>query len=528
LVFSAGKVHQDPFNEIELDFVFTTPNGDELCVPAFWGGGQEWRMRFSAVQAGEYRFRSVCSDPGDANLHDWRGVVNVEPYTGENPILKHGPLRVSDNRRYFEHQDGTPFFWLGDTWWLGLSGRLKWPDECQTLTADRVAKGFTVIQMTAGFYPDMYPFDPRGANEGGHAWEPGFTRINPTYFDQVDLKLSWLVHSGLVPVLAGAWGYYLPILGVEKMKKHWRYLVARYGAYPVIWCLAGRVLLTGYDSTTEEQLKERTAWQKRGWTEVARALRKSDPYRRLLTTHAMAGSHGALELEDPALLDFSMVQAGHGNMSMAVGAVNGIANIIATSTVQPVVNGEMCFEGIMGGALQDVQRFAFWSNLLLGVAGFTYGANGVWQFNQPGAPFGPSPHGMAWGDMPWQEAYRLPGGIQVGIGKRLLEKYPWWRLEPHREWVQPYAGAQGFQQPYAAGIPGELRLVYFPLPIAPWDLILPQIKHLEDGVQYEASYFNPITGLFQPIGAVQADSQGNWTVPVPAIGQDLVLVMEKR
>jgi hypothetical protein len=288
------------------------------------------------------------------------------------------------------------------------------------------------------------------------------------------------------------------------------------------------VLLTGYDfHQPEEQLKERTEWQKRGWTEVARALRKADPYRRLLTTHAMAGSHGALELEEPELLDFSMVQAGHGNMSMAVGAANGIANIIATSTVQPVVNGEECFEGIMGGALQDVQRFAFWSNMLLGVAGFTYGANGVWQFNQPEAPFGPSPHGMAWGDMPWQEAYRLPGSTQVGIGKRLLEKYPWWRIEPHQEWVQPYAGAQGFQQPYAAGIPGELRLVYFPLPIAPWDRVLPQIQGLEEGVRYDAAYFNPITGISQSIGAVQADAQGNWTVPVPNIGQDLVLVMEK-
>ena len=29
-----------------------------------------------------------------------------------------GPLKVSDNHRYLIHQNGTPFFWLGNTSWL--------------------------------------------------------------------------------------------------------------------------------------------------------------------------------------------------------------------------------------------------------------------------------------------------------------------------------------------------------------------------------------------------------------------------
>ena len=28
-----------------------------------------------------------------------------------------GPIRVSENGRYFVHQAGRPFFWLGDTQW---------------------------------------------------------------------------------------------------------------------------------------------------------------------------------------------------------------------------------------------------------------------------------------------------------------------------------------------------------------------------------------------------------------------------
>ena len=42
-------------------------------------------------------------------------------------------------------------------------------------------------------------------------------------------------------------------MGIERVKKHWRNLVARYGAYPVIWCLAGEVNLPTYSHLSDEQ-----------------------------------------------------------------------------------------------------------------------------------------------------------------------------------------------------------------------------------------------------------------------------------
>jgi hypothetical protein len=68
---------------------------------------------------------------------------------------------VADDLRHFAYADGSPFFWLGDTWWMGLTKRLTWPEDFQQLTADRRAKGFTVIQIVAGLYPDMPAFDER-------------------------------------------------------------------------------------------------------------------------------------------------------------------------------------------------------------------------------------------------------------------------------------------------------------------------------------------------------------------------------
>ena len=187
-----------------------------------------------------------CTDAEDKGLDKVAGRVQVGPYTGDNPLYRHGPIRVAADRRHFEHADGTPFFWLGDTWWMGLCERLKWPDEFHTLAADRKAKGFTVVQIVAGLYPDMPAFDPRGKNEAGFPWTEDYGQIRPEYFDQADRRLAHLVDQGLVPCVVMAWGYHLPWTGVEKMKKHVRYVMARYGALPVVWCMAGEVNLPYY------------------------------------------------------------------------------------------------------------------------------------------------------------------------------------------------------------------------------------------------------------------------------------------
>ena len=55
-----------------------------------------------------------------------------------------------------------------------------------------------------------------------------------------------LVDHGLVPCVVMAWGYHLPWTGPEMMKKHVRYVMARYGALPVVWCMAGEVNLPYY------------------------------------------------------------------------------------------------------------------------------------------------------------------------------------------------------------------------------------------------------------------------------------------
>jgi len=517
--FASGKTYSDPFNQVELDVLFTGPDGRAWKVPAFWSGEREWRVRFAPPLVGRYTYRTLCSDTSNPDLHGQEGVLEVSPYEGQNPLLKHGPLRVASDRRHLEHADGTPFFWLGDTWWMGLCKRLSWPDDFQLLAADRVAKGFTVIQIVAGLYPDMPANDERGYNEVGHPWEPGYARIRPAYFDMADLRLRWLIRSGLVPCIVGCWGYHLPWLGIEKMKQHWRNLIARYGAYPVVWCLAGEGAMPYY--LAEDKAKDK-AFQIKGWTEIARYVRQLDPCHHPITIHPTDSARN--QVEDDSVLDLDMLQTGHSGYESIPNTVDKVRAGAARKPHMPVIEGEVCYEGILESSRQEIQRFMFWSCFLSGAAGYTYGANGIWQVNTAERPFGPSPHGASWGDTPWTEAYRLPGSTHIALGKRLLERYAWWHFESHPEWIEPRADTKDYLGPYAAGIPGQVRVFYFPRPIGPWSGPV-SVKGLEAGKPYRAFFFDPKNGKEYPLGQVQAEG-GSWLVPMPVLIQDWVLVLQ--
>jgi len=513
--FVSAKRYADPFNEVELDILFRGAD-TELRVPAYWAGGGEWRVRFAAPAAGRYEYRTVCSDASNPELHGVQGMVEAAPYEGSNQLLRHGAVRVAADKRHFEHADGTPFFWLGDTWWMGLCKRLEWPGEFDRLLADRVSKGFTVVQIIAGLYPDMPPFDPRGANEAGFPWTGGYGRVNPAYFDMADLRITRLVSRGLMPCIAGCWGYFLPWMGVEKLKKHWRYLVARWGAYPVVWCLAGEGTMPYYLSKDKEG---DSALQRKGWTEIARYVRSIDGYRRLVSIHPSASARDCVE--DQSVLDFEMRQTGHSDRQSIPGTIRLVREGRRREPAMPVVNSEVCYEGILEASREEIQRFMFWACMLSGAAGHTYGANGIWQVNRPGQPFGPSPHGRSWGDRPWEEAMQLPGSGQLGLAKALLMEYQWWKLEPHPEWVEPHWNEKDYVLPFAAGIPGKLRILFLP---TKWDP--PKVKMLEAGRAYRAFLFDPRTGRRKMLGEALGDANGDWQVPIPPALADWVLVLE--
>lgn len=507
--------YSDPYNQTELDIHLIGPDQESIAHPAFWVGENVWMARVALPKVGEYSYRTVCSNTQDGGLHGKNGVIAVKEYEGGNLLAKHGRLRIAKDRHHFQYADGTPFFWVGDTWWMGLCSRLDYPDGFKMLTVDRVEKGFNVVQIVAGPYPDMDSFDPRGVNEAGFSFTDNYASINPEYYDYADRKLEYLVEAGIVPCIVGMWGYYLPKIGVEKARRFWRYLVARYGALPVVWCIAGEAAMPYYLSNKKE---EDSAFQKKSWTEVTEYVRETDGFHNLITIHP--SHYGRNHVEDPSLLDFEMLQTGHSDIDSVPNNAQSVITSIGRDPKMPVIVSEVNYEGILGRCWQNIQRLCFYGAVLNGTAGHTYGANGIWQMSSLDQPYGKSPHGRSWGNTPWREAYQLPGSEQTGIGGRFMQRFPWWRFERHPEWVEPACDPSQQYACTAAGISGELRVIYVPLL---WDP--PRIQSIEPEVDYTAYYFDPVTGADIPIGDVKPNETNEWTPPLPPEVHDWILVM---
>lgn len=119
----------------------------------------------------------------------------------------------------------------------------------------------------------------------------------------------------------------------------------------------------------------------------------------------------------------------------------------------------------------------------------------------------------------------LPGSRQIGLGAALLQRYPWHQFEPHDEWVEPRWNDENYKLPYAAGIPGVVRVIYIPPRIYRWTG--PCVKQLEPEMSYHAFYFSPVDGTEYDLGAVTADKDNSWQSPIVPFAHDWVLVLER-
>ncbi|MFY0626842.1 MAG: DUF4038 domain-containing protein [Reichenbachiella sp.] len=473
---TSTKDYENPFVDVQVDVLFEK-EGTRWKVPAFWAGENEWKVRFSPPETGAYSFQFISNDKSNKSLKGKKQSLTVNPYQGDNNLYKHGMIGISEDQRHLAHADGTPFFWLADTWWKNLCKRLTW-EGFQELAQDRKAKGFSVVQIVAGPYPDEGPFEPMWENEGGFMYEnQEFTILNPDYWKYADRRIEYLIDTEISPAIVGAWGRAdcdaMKHVGVDGLKRHWRFLIARYGAYPVFWILAG-------------ELHNNSKWGEGPWGEVGRYVREIDPYQRPITIHSGSGRRG--EKGDNNNITYDMVGGSHDPKVAISSAVNNLISAYHKEPAMPVIMGEGCYEGHMQNGFRYVQRHMFWQYMLSGAAGHTYGAAGIWHASVEGDPgcessaFG----GKKTYDLTtWREGMSYAGATQVGLGKKLLEKYDWQNFEPHPEWAE--------DRSFAAGIPGEVRFVYQPKRYI-YDWNGPVVRGVETDVKYTAYYFDPATG----------------------------------
>src|SRR6187431_1407813 len=106
---------------------------------------------------------------------------------------KHGRLQVTKDGHYLQYEDGTPFFWLGDTGWE-LFHRLD-KEEIEGYLQNRKQKGFNVIQAVI-----LAEFD--GLKKPNRYGEIPLRDLDPTkpnekYFELVDWTIQQAMKNNM-------------------------------------------------------------------------------------------------------------------------------------------------------------------------------------------------------------------------------------------------------------------------------------------------------------------------------------------
>ena len=483
--------YDNPVQDVRVVVEFTGPSGSER-TEAFWDGDACWRVRFSPRQTGRWSWRTCCSRPEDTGLHGREGHFDCLEAASQDPWLANGPLRVSADRRHLVHENGKPFFWLADTAWNGplKSSAPDW----DLYLADRRLKGFSAIQFVAAHW-----LGATADAEGRPAYtNPERIRIEPAFFQRLDSRIDRIndFHLVAVPVLAWAatWNqgsvHLNPgtSLADDQLVVLIRYLVSRYGAHQVVWMLAG-------DGSYEGAEAER-------WRRIGRAALAGTS--RLATIHPSGRRWVHREFEGEPWYSFNGYQSGQWNDAESGSWINA-PRPAAEFASRPTIDIEPCYEDhrpldAPGGRIdaREVRRASYWSLLASPVAGVSYGAHGVWSWeNTPAVPLSHPNSGVA---RTWREAMKLPGSVAISHLRSIVSMIEWWRLNPCPEMLMVQPGDGDPLQFVAAACSPErdLALLYAPA----GGVIQIHAGFLTAGL--EAICFDPANGMrlwVQPLGS---------------------------
>jgi hypothetical protein len=420
--------------------------GRSITVPGFWDGGQTWKARFAPTAPGEWSYLSASADPG---LNGVKGTLHCRAWSEEEVAAnpgRHGFVRVHTKGeragRYFEYADGTPFLWIGDTWWPWAARSAKFWWRAQQVVDDRAARGFSVGQM-------MF-----GANSAVRLAGRDYSTLDFEAIHAAERFVAYANSKGITLWIMPWWSARnLPEIGAEKMRRWSRYVVHRLAAYNVIWNVGGEYNMYDYGGMGLQF-----------WKDVGALMRAEDPYHHAIGVHntpptwdaGRMGDSGQWStgevLHNEPWLDFNGTQTGHHKSSNEyIPAV--IAADYARAPVKPTLDTEPWYEFIEGSAPAADVRFAAWSAILSGAAGHTYGGGHQWWADVPDPSL--KPREDSWPRPPLTvDTLDYPGAVSIGFMAEFLRSIEWWKLEPHPELVSEYA------QPLAAAIPGQEYLVY--------------------------------------------------------------------
>ena len=404
-----------------------------------------------------------------------------------------GKLIVSDEGRYLRHENGVPFFWLGETGWL-MPERLN-RDEVRFYLQKCKQAGYNVVQVqTINAVPAMNVYgkysmvDGFVCNKADHSNEYG-------YWEHMDYIIKIAEENGIYVGLVCIWGGLVKggLMNVEQAKSYGKFLAERFKNAPnIVWIIGGDIR---GDIKTEV------------WETLAYAIKSIDR-NHLMTFHPFGRTVSTTWFNNADWLDFNMFQSGHRRYGQRKG--DGDYTIqdnteednwrfveysLSQKPLKPVLDAEPSYEDIPQGlhdireprwTATDVRRYAYWS-VFAGACGHTYGNNNIMQFYRPGLV--PS-YGA---NRAWWHALEDAGFNQMQYLKNLILAFPYFERIPDQTII---SGQNGERYDRVIATRGEDYLLVYNHTGCPMEIDLDKIS----GEKKNVWWYSPKNGSLKYVG----------------------------
>ncbi len=556
VAFESTKSYNDAFSDIDVDLLLFG-NGRLYKIPCFWDGGNIWKARFVCPSEGIWYYKTVCTDSENTSLHDRTGKVICEEYNGEYDIYKHGFVKVNSDKKYFIYDDGTPFFYLGDTHWsLGD----ETTDMVKIISEKRASQGFTVWQS-----------EPIGAK---FDFTNGITEDDMAGLKDYDEKFMIIAENGLThanaqffftyfmePLIANNGGYNtdgeLSLSAEKYLEKISRYWVARYSAFPVIWTLGQEADNDFYwnDTTHPDWNYENNPYKR-----VAEYIEKYDAYDHPLSAHQENAGATAAYGNGKGATDSCKVyyKGADASCFRDVNAHNFYAaqwhpskteqsdfltekDYWYNSQGKPVINyeGQYCYLWTKNFG----SRMQGWLSFLNGMYGYGWGAHDTWSYLNIYDEENDSSDGVDTitseekKNATWEDALGYESSYQVGYMKSFFESIEWYNLIPRFDNKAYFVPGNNVYYVYAGNEENTEIVIYF---YSFTDETVAEksntkyyggiktgtVGNLIPEGEYTYKWFSPVTGEYSDEYSFTATKFGTYYIGEKPAATDMVLLIE--
>lgn len=391
-------------------------------------------------------------------------------------------LEIDSSRRFLVRADGSPFIWIGDTFWkfskLSRQQRLE-------LLDDRKSKGFNVVMIRVGT---------------GTKGEPaGFTgNLQPieSHFQELDHLVAAANERGMYVAIAAGWWYVIRDYDADALYKFGKFIGDRYKDNDnIIWLGAGEV---GSHHRKQQLDFDRVK-------SLVRGIRDGDTGNKLLTLHADY-QRGTSLSRMSELTDFENWQTSQWCCPEDLPRKDerdwtvweAIAYDYQQTPTKPTLDAEAWYENTnLGGGTPatpyNIRRRAYFS-ILAGGFGHSYGGSGIWDATSD-----------------FSQALEYEGATQIGYLSQLLHALgnDFLKLRPSQSMIVRGQSSDYERHIQAASAnDGSYALVYtagtsnFALDLS-----------LLSSERISVIWFDPRTKVLQKNEAVTQDSQVDFTTP---------------